>query len=97
MHLLLLTAGKTGYILKIQANPNKNTSATFRLRIREFDPANGAFQVKAQFGTFGVPVLYEYPVPLRFPEKTDIEIMGAAGNTCSASAIFDIIMVDNPS
>lgn len=93
MAVYTVPAGKTGYLMKLQASPSKNTDVLFKLVIRE---ENGAFLTKGMFGTFGVPVTYDYPVPLRFPEKTDIEIQGKAGNTCAASVLFDVILVDNP-
>mgnify|MGYP001073521094 CR=1 FL=1 len=93
MAVYTVPAGKTGYLMKLQASPDKNTDVLFKLVTREF---NGAFLTKGLFGTFGVPVAYDYPVPLRFPEKTDIEIQGKAGNTCAAGAVFDVILVDNP-
>lgn len=93
MAVYTVPAGKTGYLMKLQASPDKNTDVLFKLVTREFD---GAFLTKGLFGTFGVPVTYDYPVPLRFPEKTDIEIQGKAGNTCAAGAVFDVILVDNP-
>ena len=92
MAIYTVPANKTGYLLKLQASPSKNTDVQFRLVTREF---GGTFLVKGQFGTFGVPVTYDYPVPIVIPEKTDIEIQGKAGNTCAAGAIFDIILVNN--
>ena len=46
-------------------------------------------------GTFGIPFTYQYPVPLRFEEKTDLEIRADSGNTCGGNAMFDLILVDN--
>ena len=93
MAVYTVPAGKTDYLMKLQASPDKNTDVLFKLVVKEF---GGAFLTKGVFGTFGVPVTYDYPVPLRFPEKTDIEIQGKAGNTCGAGALFDVILVDNP-
>ena len=92
MAVYTVPAGKTGYLMKLQASPDKNTDVLFKLVVREF---GGAFLTKGVFGTFGIPVTYDYPVPLRFPERTDIEIQGKAGNTCGAGALFDVILVDN--
>ena len=59
-------------------------------------PENGAFSVKGQFGTAGgAAITYDYPVPLKFEEKTDIEIRALSGTTLGAGAIFDLILVDN--
>ena len=93
MAVYTVPAGKTGYLMKLKASPDKNTNVLFKLVVKEF---GGAFLTKGLFGTFGVPVTYDYPVPLSFPEKTDIEIQGKAGNTCAAGALFDVILVNNP-
>lgn len=92
MAVYTVPAGKTAYLLKVHFNVTKNTDVQFRLMSKPF---GGAFNVKGQFGTFGVPVEYNYPVPLRFEEKTDIELECLAGNTCAAGGLFDLILVDN--
>lgn len=92
MALYTIPAGKTGYLLKVHFNVTKNTDVEFRLLVKPF---GGAFNVKGQFGTFGVPIEYNYPVPLRFLEKTDIELEALSGNTCGAGGLFDLILVDN--
>ena len=92
MALYTVPAGKTAYLLKVHFNVTKSTDIEFRLVVKPF---GGAFNVKGQFGTFGVPVEYNYPVPLRFEEKTDIELECLAGNTCAAGGLFDLILVDN--
>jgi hypothetical protein len=92
MALYTVPAGKTAYLLKVHFNVTKNTDIEFRLVVKPFE---GAFNVKGQFGTFGVPIEYNYPVPLRFEEKTDIELEALGGNTCAAGGLFDLILVDN--
>jgi len=92
MAIYTVPAGKTAYLLKLQCNVTKNTDVQFRLMTKPF---GGAFTVKGQFGTFGVPLEYNYPVPLVFTEKTDIEIQVLCGNTAAAGALFDIILVNN--
>lgn len=94
MALYTVPAGKTAYLIKFQGNVEKDTGTIFRLRGRPF---GGQFSVKGQFGTFGSSVTYDYPVPLVFTEKTDIEIQVKAQGTTGAGALFDLILVDNPS
>jgi hypothetical protein len=94
MALYTIPANKTGYLLKVAFSLDKSTDAKFRILARD-NAVNGAFQLKGQFGTFATNVEYNYPVPLKFTEKTDIECRGIAGNTCGAGAIFDLILVDN--
>lgn len=92
MAIYTVPAGKTAYLLKLQCNVTKSTDVQFRLMAKPF---GGAFNIKGLFGTFGVPVEYNYPVPLVFTEKTDIEIQTLCGNTAAAGALFDLILVDN--
>lgn len=94
MAVYTVPAGKTAYLIKFQGNVEKDTGTIFRLRCRPF---GGQFSVKGQFGTFGSSVTYDYPVPLVFTEKADIEIQVKAQGTTGAGAIFDLILVDNPS
>jgi len=92
MSLYTIPAGKTGYLMKLQGSVDANNDALFRLYARPF---GGAFNVKGQFGVFAAGFNYDYPVPLRFEEKTDLEVKGLSQNGIGGGAIFDIILVDN--
>lgn len=92
MSLYTIPAGKTGYLMKIQGSVDANNDALFRLYARPF---GGAFNVKGQFGVFAAGFNYDYPVPLKFEEKTDLEIKGLSQNGVGGGAIFDLILVDN--
>jgi hypothetical protein len=92
MSLYTIPAGKTGYLMKLQGSVDAGNDALFRLYARPF---GGAFNVRGQFGVFASGFNYDYPVPLRFEEKTDIEIKGLSQNGVGGGAIFDIILVDN--
>lgn len=96
MAVYTIPAGKTGYLLNITLSVDKNVDVIYKLiSIPHID---GRVQnIKGQFGTFGTPIDHNYPVPLKFTEKTDIEIQADAGNTCGGGATFDLILVDNPS
>ena len=89
MAIYSVPAGYTAYILKFQGSMAKQKECQFRGRFRLF---GGAFRTGGQWGSFGVPVTYDYPVPLTFPAKTDFEIQVLAGATTEAGAIFDIIL-----
>ena len=71
----------------------KNQEVMFKLFSSNID--NGVVNLKGQFGTFGTPITYDYPVPLLFKEKTDIEVRALVGATAPAGAIFDLILVRN--
>lgn len=92
MAVYTVPAGKDAFLIKFQGTLSKNQEANFRLRIKEF--GNG-YNVKGLFGTFSNSITYQYPVPLKFTEKTDIEVQGKAGATSEMGAIFDIILIDN--
>jgi hypothetical protein len=93
MALYTIPAGKTGYLKKFQGSIDKQKEVVFRIISRDND-SDGAFTEKARFGTFGVPVTYDYPVPLKFSANTDIQVQAKAGATTEAGAIFDLILVD---
>jgi len=95
MAVYTVPAGKTAYLLNLTMSVDKNVDAIFQLMVQTFE--NGAINIKGQFGTFGTPFDHNYPVPLRFTEKTDIEVRADAGSTCGGGATFDLILVDNPS
>ena len=93
MAVYTIPAGKKGYLLKLQGNLEKAKESEFQLMARPF---GGAFNIKGKFGSSGDVVNYDYPVPLEFDEKTDIEIQVRAGATTAAGALFDLILLDNP-
>lgn len=91
MAVYTVPAGKSGYLTKFQGSLSKNQEAVFKIRAKEF--GNG-FNVKGQFGTFSNTITYDYPIPLQFKEKTDIQILGKAGATSEMGAVFDIVLID---
>ena len=94
MAVYTVPAGKTAFLLKFQGSIDKsNGDCKFRIMARPF--GNG-FKVKGQFGTAaGSSITYDYPIPLKFEEKTDIAIHASAGSTLGAGAVFDLVLVDN--
>ena len=91
MAVYTVPANKTAYLVKFQGSLSKNQEAQFQLRARQSD---GAWNVKGLWGTFAASVNYDYPVPLKFEEKTDIQIRAKAGATSEVGAIFDLILID---
>lgn len=90
MALYTIPAGHEGYMLKFQGSIDKNQEAQFSIYARPF--GNG-FNIKGQFGTFSNSITYDYPVPLKFAERTDIEIRANAGATAGVGAVFDIVLL----
>ena len=93
MAVYTVPAGKTAYLLNLTTSVDKNVEVIYRLIARKID--DGGFNIKGQFATFGSPLDHNYPIPLVFTEKTDIEIQADAGNTSGGGATFDLILVDN--
>ena len=89
MAVYTVPAGKTAYLVKFQGSLSKNQEANFQLRAKE---VGGAWNVKGLWGTYAASVNYDYPIPLAFESKTDIQIRGKAGATSEMGAIFDLIL-----
>jgi hypothetical protein len=92
MSLYTIPAGKTGYLIRLQGNVDANNDALFRLVSR---PLNGSFNVKGQFGVFASGYTADYPIPLVFTEKTDLQITAKSQNNVGGGATFDLILKDN--
>jgi len=95
--LYTIPAGKTGYLTtwNVGVSP-MNNSVTVTLKSRELGGgANGPFRSRDIMDIVGGYTTQNYSIPIRFPEKTDIEVR-ATGDTGSViSSSFDIILVDN--
>jgi hypothetical protein len=94
MSLYTIPAGKTGYLIRLQGNVDANNNALFRLISR---PLNGSFSfnVKGQFGVFASGFTVDYPIPLVFTEKTDLQVVAKSQNNVGGGASFDLILKDN--
>jgi len=92
MALYTVPANKTAYLKKFQGSVSaQNAPGDFSIMVKPF---GGSFNIKGKFGTAGTPVTYDYSVPLKLEEKSDIEIRATSGNN-GAGAIFDLILLDN--
>ena len=94
--LYTIPAGKTGYLTtwNVGCAP-MNNKATVLLKSRELD-GDAPFRTKDIVDLVGGYHTQNYSTPLRFPEKTDIEVVAAADTSTIISSSFDIILVDNP-
>jgi hypothetical protein len=92
MAVYTVPRNKRAYIIKFQGSVGKDKQAIFRGMARPF---GGVFQNKGQWITSSGPVEYEYPVPLKFDQKTDFEIRCKADATTEGGAIFDIILEEH--
>jgi len=89
MAVYTVPAGYRAFFVKFHVSMSKNQEANAQIRSKTFD---GAWKVKGEFGTFAADIDYDYPVPLIFGEKTDLQIRTKAGATSEMGAIFDLIL-----
>ena len=84
-------AGKTAYLLAVNAGSVDGTNATtMTLRTRS---QGGAWRTKEKFITFKTTVTMSHQLPLIIPEKTDIELLGAAAAaTTDVAGSFDLVL-----
>lgn len=85
-------AGKTAYLIDVQLTSSKNLSTNSALFIREF---GGVFRVRSDVKLFQNQAKTDWQIPLRIPEKSNIDmrIQGSTNNDVSAD--FDLLLVDN--
>ena len=95
MSIYTVPAGKTAYLLKLHGSVDK---ANVDVKFMFFEtPFGGSRNIKHMSGTQGGnPIDYDYLVPLRFEEKSDLEMRITTSASCGAGGIFDLILVGNP-
>ena len=93
--LYTIPAGKTGYLTtwNVGVSP-MNNAVTVTLNSRELD-GSAPFRSRDIMDIVGGYTTQNYSIPIRFPEKTDIEVRGTGDTGSVISSSFDIILVDN--
>ena len=94
MCVYTVPAGKTAYLTQwavSSGKQNADTLATFVVR-----PFGGAFNTKDVVEIQANNYIKDYKVPLKFDEKTDIEVRAYSDNGSSAASTFNLILIDNP-
>ena len=95
MAIYTVPAGYTGYLMKGQATVQSGEGATVQMFVRFF---GGTFRIQhqAEVAGNGGPYDYDFILPSPIPEKSDIDVrMIARTNNIRASAIFDIILIED--
>jgi hypothetical protein len=98
MAIYTVPAGKTAYLTQWTVSSGKQNADTIaKLMTRDtYHPSDGAWNVKdiaeIQASTF----IKDYKVPLRFTEKTDIEVRAFSSSGSSIASSFNLILIDNP-
>ena len=93
MAIYTIPAGKTGYILKGVATCQAGADATGDMFIRYF--GEDSFRVGHSFEVSGTggEYLYDFGVPVKIPEKSDIDVRcSVRSNNARVTAAFDIIL-----
>ena len=88
-----IPAGKTGYLTHMQVSSNKNQAVEASLFVRPF---GGAFRVSGGTLLYQMEHTIHYSSPIVITEKSDMDIRIIGASNGSASASFDLILVDNP-
>jgi hypothetical protein len=86
-------AGKTAYLKSFAATQNKNQENSVRMFQR---PSGGVFRVASELNLYGSNMHTLFTIPIRFTEKTDIDVRSYTGSNCTVSSMFDLLLVDNP-
>jgi len=87
-----IPAGKTGYMTNLNASTSKNQVTDLFLFQQPF---GGAFRVAANMSLNQSNQAIEFPAPLKFTEKTNIDLRVQGSNNATVSADFTIILKDN--
>lgn len=96
MAVYTIPAGFTGYLLKGVATCQSGADATGDMFVRYF--GQQAFRVghSFEYSGGGGEYMYDFPVPLQIPEKSDIDVRSSVrSNNARLTAAFDIILVRN--
>ena len=89
-----IPAGYTGYLIKGDTAAGKGGDAEVRMYIRPF---GGGWIVGHVAQVYESQYVYDFPIPMQVPEKTDIKVTAKSSSTGTAvSCNFDIILVENP-
>jgi hypothetical protein len=96
MAIYTIPAGYTGYLMKGTASVQAGADATGDMFVRF--GGSGAFRIAHTFEVSGAggQYLYEFTVPGKLLEKTDIDVRAAVRtNNSRVTAAFDIILIKN--
>ena len=96
MAVYTIPSGYTGYLTKGACTCQAGADATGDMYVRYF--GQQSFRIGHSFEVSGTGGQYEYvfSVPLRIPEKTDIDVRATVrSNNARITAAFDIILVED--
>lgn len=96
MSVYTIPADTTGYLLQGACSIQKGGDATGDMFIRYFGQSSfrvgHSFEVQGEGG----PYIYKFSIPIRIPEKSDIDVRAAVrSNNSRVTAAFDLLLIDN--
>lgn len=96
MAVYTVPADKTAYLMQGVCSIQKGGDATGDMFVRYFGQSSfrvgHSFEVQGEGG----PYVYKFSVPIRIPEKSDIDVRAhVRSNNARVTAAFDLILIDN--
>ena len=82
-----------GYLMQIDVGSSKDLENEIKVMTKEISNGN-VWNTKAFITTRGGFIEKNYIVPIKIPEKTDIELQGKASATSAISAGFELVLQD---
>ena len=94
MAIYTVPSGFTAYLTNLDFSVNKGKDAQCRLYVREF---GRSFRIKHLTEVYENSYRYNFTIPLKFTEKTDLDIIVYQVESAATrvSCNFDLILVDN--
>jgi len=95
MALYTIPAGYTGYLLSMNISSGKDQEMDFKFIQRDNSVTNAAFQTKQFLNVRGGQTSVIFNAINIIPQKSDIYVSGKGSSTSSASASFDLLLVQD--
>ena len=97
MCVYTVPAGKTAYLTQWTVSSGKqNADTVAKLMSRDtLHPDDGAWNAKDIAEIQASAFIKDYKVPMKFTEKTDIEVRAFSSSGSSCSSSFNLILIDN--
>jgi len=95
MTLYTIPAGYTGYLLSMNISSGKDQEMQFKFIQRDNSVTNAAFQTKQFLDVRGGQTTVIFNAINVIPQKSDIYVSGKSNSTSSASASFDLLLVQD--
>ena len=95
MTLYTIPAGYTGYLLSMNISSGKDQEMDFKFIQKDNSVTNAAFQTKQFLNVRGGQTTVIFNAINIIPQKSDIYVSAISSSTSSASASFDLLLVQD--